>query len=382
MIRQIRIENFKSIEQLTLRIGRVTVLIGENGSGKSNLLEAIAFASAAASEKLDHEFLATRGIRLTEPRFMRAAFSDTGAQDVLLGLSWDVGDSGQEEVEYRLRVETVAGFSRWTVRLGEESLEKMERLKLEVSSLLVVDESPEIHIHRTTALRLLGLDHPPTLMRFVVFSPEYAALRTFETEGQILPLGIRGEGLFSHLKALASSAKHADLLEHIAERLELIGWFERFELPRDLASGERVLRIRDRFLAEGAMFDQRSANEGFLFLLLYFTLMLSPATPPFFAIDNVDASLNPKLCGALMKELVTLAKEQDKQVLVTTHNPAVLDGLDLHDDDQQLWVLERNKEGRTRAQRVAPPRPLEGQAPMKLSEAFLRGYIGGLPKGF
>ena len=74
MIRKVRVENYKSIANLTLDLGRLTVLIGANGSGKSNILEAIALASAAAQDKLDNEFLISRGIRVTETRFMRSAF--------------------------------------------------------------------------------------------------------------------------------------------------------------------------------------------------------------------------------------------------------------------------------------------------------------------
>src|SRR3984893_10843845 len=74
MIRQVRINNYKSIPVLNLDLGRATVLIGANGSGKSNILEAIALASAAAQNKLDNEFLTSRGIRMTETRFMRSAF--------------------------------------------------------------------------------------------------------------------------------------------------------------------------------------------------------------------------------------------------------------------------------------------------------------------
>ena len=50
MIGRIVIENYKSIESLTLDLGRVTVLVGANGSGKSNILEAIALCSAAAAK--------------------------------------------------------------------------------------------------------------------------------------------------------------------------------------------------------------------------------------------------------------------------------------------------------------------------------------------
>lgn len=56
MIQTISIENYKSIQTLTLDLGRVTVLIGENGSGKSNILEAVALGAASATDKLDDEF--------------------------------------------------------------------------------------------------------------------------------------------------------------------------------------------------------------------------------------------------------------------------------------------------------------------------------------
>ena len=186
---------------------------------------------------------------------------------------------------------------------------------------------------------------------------------------------------FTHLRALGSE-QNIERLNEITERLMLIDWFDRLEIPKELLVGERVIRIRHRYLAEGAMFDQRSANEGFLLLLFYFTLFISPDTPAFFAIDNIDVSLNPKLCMALLASLVELGKKHDKQVIVTTHNPAVLDGLNLHDDEQRLFVVSRNKDGYTKIRRVGPPKPLNGDLPVRLSEAFLRGYIGGLPKNF
>ena len=42
MINEILIKNFKSVDELTLELGRFNVLIGENGSGKSTLLKIIA----------------------------------------------------------------------------------------------------------------------------------------------------------------------------------------------------------------------------------------------------------------------------------------------------------------------------------------------------
>ncbi len=71
MITNIKVENYKSLRSIDLDVGRFNVLIGENGCGKSNILEAITFAAAAEANKLDNEFLSSRGIRVTEPRLSK-----------------------------------------------------------------------------------------------------------------------------------------------------------------------------------------------------------------------------------------------------------------------------------------------------------------------
>jgi len=207
-------------------------------------------------------------------------------------------------------------------------------------------------------------------------------LRTFETEAQIQPLGIKGEGLFKLLTYLSFDENMNSLVE-IKKELMLLDWFGDFNIASNLPFGERSINIKDRYLDESlSYFTQKSANEGFLFLLFYFTLFISRETPSFFAIDNIDASLNPKLCSRLLKELASLAKKHDKQAIVTTHNPAILDGLNLNDDDQRLFVVSRNKMGHTKVKRIFKPDVAEGQTPIPLSEAFLRGYLGGLPRNF
>jgi len=238
------------------------------------------------------------------------------------------------------------------------------------------------------------------LQNFVIYSPENTALRNFYKEGQIEPLGVNGEGLLKLLKTLRESTATTNKqgffgflnskndveplskIAEIHEVLQLFDWYENLEIPQDLSASEDKVKITDRYLSD--TFDQRSTNEGFLFILFYIALMVSDDTPKIFAIDNIDASLNPKLCTKLILELTRLAKKYDKQVFVTTHNPAILDGVDLGDDEQRLLVVSRNKRGYTRCKRINledKPQSSTG-SPLKLSEAFLRGYLGGLPKGF
>lgn len=368
MIREVRIQNYKSIQKLKLELGRVTVLIGENGCGKSNILEAIALASAAANDKLDNEFLAARGIRVTEPRLMRSAFEmENLVKDIKIDLRWNDG----QEFKFRLQNDN-SPYSQWVN---------------DINYYICYSPIPDFvsyytgtHIEKNKILKHQAYQIV-SLGKFIIYSPENQALRTFEKEGQIQPLGIDGEGLFKLINVL--NADNPDQLNQIKEKLRLIDWFKDFEVPQNLSAMQTSLQITDRYLdTDLSYFDQRSSNEGFLFLLFYFTLFISEITPKFFAIDNIDASLNPRLCRRLMKELVELAKKHDKQVIFTTHNPAVLDGLDLDDKEQRLLVIYRSQLGHTKAIRILKPEPLEGQEPVSLSEAFLRGYIGGLPENF
>lgn len=99
--------------------------------------------------------------------------------------------------------------------------------------------------------------------------------------------------------------------------------------------------------------------------------------------DNIESSLNPRLCRCLMKELVTIAKESGKQALITTHNPAILDGLNLHDPEQRLFVLSRTDEGDTTVRRIQVKEQVEVDGEkLMLSELWMRGYLGGIPQRF
>jgi len=234
------------------------------------------------------------------------------------------------------------------------------------------------HLKKQIEEDILKSNGVSDFFNFLIFAPENYFLRRFEEDVQIKPLGIKGEGLFK----LLTNSKKEKLIE-IQKRLELLDWFGGFEIPSNLRVNERRIQIKDKYLEEGLQyFDQRSANEGFLYLLFYLTLFVSDLTPHFFAIDNIDNSLNPKLGSELIKVLAQLAKKHNKQALLTTHNPVILDGLNLEDDDQRLFVVYRNADGHTKVRRVPPLKQVNGVAQVRLSEAFIRGYIGGLPDNF
>lgn len=255
---------------------------------------------------------------------------------------------------------------------------QMEKvIDMESGELLSVDD-PELFKIDLPAPKKFQKFESGSIDDFIIFSPEDSSLRTFEKEGQIEPLGVNGEGLLKLLSVI-SSQKDKKKIKAIKDSLKLFPWFEDFKIVKGRAQGK--IQIFDHFLCEDSpSFDQRSANEGFLFLAFYFALFTSELTPRFFAVDNVDTSLNPKLCEAMVRRLTTLATDHNKQALLTTHNAAVLDGLDIGDPEQRLFIVSRGPRGRTRVRRFE--KKPSSDRPRRLSELFLSGAMGGLPKGF
>ena len=82
----------------------------------------------------------------------------------------------------------------------------------------------------------------------------------------------------------------------------------------------------------------------------------------------------PGFCRDLIRELAVLAKIKGKQALITTTSPVVLDGLNLRDDDQRLFVVSRDQEGHTVTKRVRT-KPDWAEEDEKLSELWMRGQL-------
>jgi len=67
---------------------------------------------------------------------------------------------------------------------------------------------------------------------------------------------------------------------------------------------------------------------------------------------------------------------------MTSHNPAVLDGLPLQDDRVRLFTVDRDNKGKTIVKRVAVNQELLDMADNKgwpLSRLWMNKLIGGMP---
>ena len=391
MISYISIKNYKSVVDVSLQLGRFNLIIGANGCGKSNILEGIAMGAAASTDKLDYEYFANRGMRVVEPRFMLPAFESINADHIRIEAIDEKGTVSEFNLHYNKElkpakwVDDSLNFYKLISLLKEKSRkddqasisdfkEALEKIMREKGENLVLNV--KFHPHKKGFSLSSSI---PDLEKFLIYSLEESKLRRTDDSNRTYPLGRHGEGLFAYLKEVSQKPEGIKFFNEIKENLKVLDWFDDMEVPSGQLSMEFNLRLKDSYLAETLnTFDQRSTNEGFLYLLFYLTLVISEETPSFFAIENIDTAFNPKLCREVTRRLIELARKHDKQIIATTHNAAVLDGMNLFEDDIRLHVVRRTIDGYTKTNRVI----LKDNMSMPLSEAWVKGYIGGLPDNF
>jgi hypothetical protein len=169
-------------------------------------------------------------------------------------------------------------------------------------------------------------------------------------------------------------------------RLDLEGLDKQIDRAIDKLRTERKEKVEEILQEIGfdpKILDQKlRKNRAERLVCLYFLAIASDVMPQIVGFKDFGCHFDPRLGRKITEELIKLAKAYDVIVCLSTQNLGCLDALDLDDEAQRLFVVSYNIEGNPIAHRQNSPKPLEGQEPVKLSEAYLRGYLGGLSQGF
>jgi predicted ATPase len=144
------------------------------------------------------------------------------------------------------------------------------------------------------------------------------------------------------------------------------------------------LSFRDRYMMRDlGWLSAVDVNDGALYIALLITLVLHPETPRVVALDDVDLHLNPRLARRLIGRVqdILLDEPERPQLILTTHNPLILDALKLRDDRVRLFVTFRDSGGATVVRRVPHSQAIEKaeEHGMSLSQLWLSGALHGVP---
>lgn len=403
MISTFKVEGFKSLFDVSVDLGSFNVFIGANGSGKSNLLEAIGVMGAAAFGSVEPETLRYRGVRPGLPALYKTSFKGQHFRRLI------TMTASQGDVIYRLGLDNPIASPSLRWKVTSESLREggdrpvVSRTPAECILFDTggkkdrITADPEQTVAKLALARRENATRAKALIEalvgYAIYAPTTPVLRGIASEDVTrAPVGLTGGGLPEAVKHLIDRSAGTLGPFDLDEIWEMIEWAENMSaVPAPQApvspavkTSPIVLRFTDRYMrSERNTLSAYDASEGALYVLFMLVLVSHELAPRVFAVDNFDQALHPRLAQALTRLLSEqVAQSGTRQVLATTHNPLVLDGLDLTNPEIRLFAVDRNAQGATQVRRieVSPELLAEAEKGLSLSRLWVMGRLGGVPR--
>ena len=355
MLSSFTIKDFKSYREATLKLAPLTVLIGANASGKSNAIEALRLLSwIAQGNKLG----AIRYAVQEEERAIRGTVRDLGFRSTpVFSLScrtthqqWDnysisllrqPEDGELHIVDERLTGsdERVPLFEVATsqetggdVRVAYNNFArggKKPQLTCtdQMAVLVQLQSSARFERGHRKALReipRISKRYQHWLSSIVFLDPQPTAMRkySFKTERMLTGNGDNLSGILYNLCEKDGSGP--ELLQFIKSLPEQdIGQIDFIETPR----GEVMVKLTETFGGRDTEYDATLLSDGTLRVLAVAAAVLSAAEGSLVVIEEIDNGVHPSRAAELLRRLSRVATERDLRVLISSHNPALLDAL-------------------------------------------------------
>jgi predicted ATPase len=366
-IRRVRIRNFRSIAYCDVELKPLTVLVGRNGSGKSNFIDAILFVRDALENSFSEAVGKRGGFRGL--CYLGASAGDTFTVELELRFvdgrsatySLEIGDP--EVLGYYCASErlTTTGFPvggvGFTVEAGQfrgahpnfDSLNRENGSREAVENRRkAVNEFVDRHLNRSR------------LREFVITAPSMGEVQDTLTSGYHYvpwPSAMRAEKHRADDNMLAADGGNTAVIlarlqsENPEAVCDRINAYLKYIVPvidgvRAEATPAVTLLALDQVIAgRKQTLYAHQMSDGTLRALACLVAVAQRAKwgPPvrLVAIEEPETSIHPAAVRALVGAFDVASV--DKQVLITTHSPDLIDRLDL--EEHQLLAVESGEEG-------------------------------------
>jgi len=344
------LNNYKSIKECSVKLGALTFLVGQNGAGKSNFLDALRLVSDSLNTSLEHGLRDRGGINEVRRR------SSGHPTHFGIRLEWRLPSGKQGVYACRVGAQKKGGFEvqQEVCRIFADDPRlddyyNVENGVLIASSLKVAPPATSDRLYLVPAAGLpefRPLYDALSRMGFYNLNPDEIRELQPPDPGEVLKRD--GSNLASVLSVLErDSGDNRQLHQRIVGFLSKIvpgiqdiavkhvGKKETLEFRQQMGSSKDPWR----FMAEN-MSDGTLRALGVLTALFQCTSGGSKKVP-FVGIEEPEVAVHPGAAGVLRDGLLMAARVT--QIAVTSHSPDLLDDKDIGSDNI-LAVVNRNGE--------------------------------------
>jgi predicted ATPase len=338
MIKAIRYKNFKALSDTVLPLGRFTLIVGPNGSGKTTAMQAFPFVRAPQS----FDF---------HPVVNAKAFRNEPNASVEVAIEW-----------------SVELLDRWVLTRGG--------FRNDGKGSQVISECVDV----SGGIYSMPTDVSNLIASFRCFS--FDAVKLAE-QAQVQPkieLGSDGRNLAAVLDYLSGREP-----ERFGQLIgELTRWLPEFDhiLFEPVANGAKVFSLRTR--GGGVGIAASDLSQGTLFAVALLTLAYLPSPPPVVCLEEPDHGIHPRLLSEIRDGLYRLSYPENfgesrtpVQVIVTSHSPYLLDLYKEH--PEEIVIAHKDQDGAKFELLSEKPHISELLEGAPLGNIWFSGILGGVP---
>lgn len=379
-------EDFKSYRSATLPLRPLTLLIGANASGKSNLLEGIRFLSLLSQgRRIDEVWRVTHDTDIAIRGARPEALFRAGASLLTLGCELRRKDGKGASLAFsstigfatdpvggaglRVHREMLAEGERWLYRVSQPA-ERSVGITVEYNNFSRGGKKPRLTLSNDQAL-FVQLQGPQ------VFSARHwesqqdipaaaRGLRDLLSNIQFLdpvPSAMRGGSFPSDDRLREDGRNVSAVLANLCsspDRKRQVLEFVR-SLPeqdiRDIAfvkgaRGDVLVVLEESFGGRSQLYDATQLSDGTLRALAIIAALLSVPKGTLLVVEEIDNGLHPSRAKHLLSHIDQLARARGHRVLITTHNPALVDAVPLSAVPDIVLCYRDAKEGDSRLIRL------------------------------
>lgn len=327
MLTKLEIQNYKSICNASIKLPPFTLLIGANGTGKSNLI----------------------------------------------GLLKELGNEGVKGIQSK-------GIYR---KLNSHVFQKHFRFPSEPQHIRV-----ENSFGQECVIDDLQVTEKDTVLRQVHSPlPEFSNIKVFcidpshpgKSEALVSKPTVNedGSGVVQVLDSLKTGDRE-DLFSTIEQRIgEYIPEIEKLSFIPGQAT--KKLQVREKHIPTPVPVEVLS--EGTKLVLTILTILYQEHPPSLICIEDIDRGLHPRLFQQIIELCQDLSEKLGIQIIATTHNPYILDQFV---GNESAVVIVEKVEGcttfTTLADRLAQLEENGGDNEMPLGSLWYSGLVGGVPR--
>ncbi len=324
MIKRLRVKNYRSLADIDVTLEPLTVLVGHNGSGKSNLVDVLRFSQDAMRLGLDAAIVNRHGMSALR------RWSDKGRPyDVEISLTIHTDEiagqygfilgserRGQYRIKRELCMLTPRGDTLGTVDFEANNGEWVRKPP---------GLAPPIEDNTLVLPRIAQTEPYRYLYNFLAGMSFYNIFPNSLTEPQKpanpYPLDEHGTNLASTLRELqrTKSQQLPELEKSINAVLPDV-----IDFQVNQVGGYLVTKLRHKISDQSrALFELSQESDGTLRMLGILAALFQDPPRTLLALEEPELTIHPGALRLLWEEIETASERT--QVILTTHSPDLLD---------------------------------------------------------